>query len=206
MKTKSKILSSRLILGIFLIALAILAVLIFVKEDFKSPEVITISEKTDSLKFVTIEEFVLDVSKKADSWNLKKKSRPLFVLDEGYEILEKEEAGNPGGALVKNFPEFWEYHNLKPYVEDFELTVMLVCSGGSQLLIYNLEEFLNIYSPDDGKFRVWPKPKYIVSYGNKIFLIGYDGKIWRTRRQSEHERKMIREEKVINLNRELYPK
>jgi hypothetical protein len=161
---------------IFFIAIVIVT-LICCKD--KTP--ITEKFETMTLKEVTLEEFVVLATNSVDKKGLPE-GKSIFILKKGYSIIE-ESYSNIEGVHVKKFPTVWEYDRLKPVLIKFPLSVQLICKEGSLLQIENLEEYLTLYGPEDGFYRVNPKPKYLVSAQDKLFLVRQEGGFWHSREE-----------------------
>jgi hypothetical protein len=127
---------------------------------------------------ITAEEFALLSAITVDKQGLQE-NFSRFIIKSGYQITDVE----ADGAKVINFPSIFQYDKLKPILKEFPLSIQLICSAGSRIKIENYEDFVNNYGPEDGLFSVDPKPKYIVYVGDKIFLVGYKLKLWKTHKQ-----------------------
>lgn len=134
---------------------------------------------------ITAEDFALLAAITVDKQGLNE-SFSRFIVEAGYNINDVE----ADGARVRHFQKIWEYGKLEPIAIQYPLSVQLICEKGSLIEISNLEVFLKNYNSGDGLFQVNPRPKYIVTVGNKVFLVGYSLKLWRSRETIELETKV----------------
>ncbi len=137
------------------------------------PEVVTVQEKVYSS-----EEFVLHVAHVASSRRINKRTK--ISLNENESIMEK----SAKFAMVEPFKEKWEFTELKPLLKEFPLTVIFLCEDGSHLVVPfykgGYTEFIRDYKLGNN-FEVYPRPKYIVIFDNKIYLTSQSGKLWNRR-------------------------
>jgi hypothetical protein len=132
---------------------------------------------------ITAEGFALLAAKAVDKQGLNEGSS-RFILVKGYNITDID----ADGAKVRHFPKIWEYESLKPILIKYPLSLQNICEKSSSMQIDKLKVFLNDFSSKDGLFKVEPRPKYLITVGNEVFLVGYGLKLWKTREQVALER------------------
>lgn len=126
------------------------------------------------VKLYTPEEFVLFLARMADAEII---FPPTTISLDEYESVAGTDARE---ASIELFPTILEFTELFPILNEFPLTVtyngiMIPCDKCRDT------DFSQDYKSGD-KFRVDPKPKYIIRFGGKIYLVNYSGKLWKRRK------------------------